>query len=367
MEGNIIPGMFSVVIPTYNRKEKLYRCIQSVLNGTFKDLEIIVVDDGSTDGSKDLVESNFPGIRYVMQNNKGVSAARNRGLSLARGEFIALLDSDDTWHPDRLAFYSKAMAELPAEVGVVFNDMDQLVDGSPTCQSIQARYFEKSADKDFRKMCGEKRIRFDEKYLSLKYGWIFPSLIQGNVIQPSCAIMRRTVYEEVGGFREDLRTANDTEFFLRVSERFQVGYIPRILTALELPHEAISLSKPFNNTEKVRNTLMVISEYLNRAYKPEPQVREILMRRQCELASLLGYHYISNFQGRKFRHEVLPANRACLTKMGPVFRIRTYLLILLSFLPAKALRGLFVLKRCGRRFKYWVNGVNNVSVCDIHG
>ena len=92
----------SVIIPTYNRSSVLSRAIDSVLRQSFKDFELIVVDDGSTDNTKELIEKYSDQITYIYQDNKGVSAARNKGLEHAKGEWIAFLDSDDEWKKKKL-------------------------------------------------------------------------------------------------------------------------------------------------------------------------------------------------------------------------------------------------------------------------
>ena len=93
----------SVVIPTYNCAKFLGRTIDSALRQTYRDFEIIVVDDGSTDGTQALVAAYEESVRYVYQTNQGASAARNAALSRASGEFIAYLDADDLWRPDKLS------------------------------------------------------------------------------------------------------------------------------------------------------------------------------------------------------------------------------------------------------------------------
>lgn len=93
----------SVIIPTYNRQKFITMAIDSVLSQTFKDYEIIVIDDGSTDNTRQVLESYEEKIKYIYQKNSGVSAARNAGIRLARGELVAFLDSDDEWLPDYLS------------------------------------------------------------------------------------------------------------------------------------------------------------------------------------------------------------------------------------------------------------------------
>lgn len=94
----------SVIIPTYNRREYVQEAIDSALAQTFTDYEIIVIDDGSTDGTSEALQARYGNrIHYEWQENQGESVARNRGIELARGEYIAFLDSDDLWHPEKLA------------------------------------------------------------------------------------------------------------------------------------------------------------------------------------------------------------------------------------------------------------------------
>src|SRR5262245_57747116 len=102
----------SVIIPTYNRRDFIREALASVLAQTCQDFELIVVDDGSTDGTEEIVRE-FPGARYVFQENQGVSAARNVGAALSQGELIAFLDSDDFWQPEKLAAQAAFFAAQP--------------------------------------------------------------------------------------------------------------------------------------------------------------------------------------------------------------------------------------------------------------
>jgi glycosyltransferase involved in cell wall biosynthesis len=99
---------FSVVIPSYNRSDMTVDAVNSVLGQTFRDFEIIVVDDGSTDGTEQVLRRFGEKIRYHKQENAGVAAARNRGIALSGGDYICYLDSDDLWHPQKLALYKNA-------------------------------------------------------------------------------------------------------------------------------------------------------------------------------------------------------------------------------------------------------------------
>jgi len=122
LAGPGVPGMVSVVIPTYNRAEVVRASIESVLAQTHRNIEVIVVDDGSRDHTRQVVESYGDPVRYVYQANAGVSAARNTGFVHARGEFVALLDSDDQFLPWKLEAQLRVLERHP-EVGMVWTDM----------------------------------------------------------------------------------------------------------------------------------------------------------------------------------------------------------------------------------------------------
>ena len=118
-------SMVSVIIPTYNRAHLISRAIKSVLNQTYQDFEIIVVDDGFIDNTEEIVKdfTDFK-IHYIRhKHNQGVSAARNTGIRASRDEYIALLDSDDEWLPGKLGMQIKVLQSESSEVGVVFSDL----------------------------------------------------------------------------------------------------------------------------------------------------------------------------------------------------------------------------------------------------
>ena len=103
----------SVVAPAFERREVLPRALDSVVAQTYGDWELIVVDDGSTDGTAEMVKQDYPDVHLVVQENHGVSAARNAGIAQARGEWIAFLDSDDAWLPEKLERQMKALEAHP--------------------------------------------------------------------------------------------------------------------------------------------------------------------------------------------------------------------------------------------------------------
>ena len=120
--------LISVVIPTFNRAYCLQRAVDSALNQSYRNVEVIVVDDGSTDETRDLLRAAYSmdgRVRYVHQANSGVCFARNHGFALAQGEFISLLDSDDEWYPWKLAVELACLNVVP-NAGMIWTDMDAI-------------------------------------------------------------------------------------------------------------------------------------------------------------------------------------------------------------------------------------------------
>jgi len=137
-------AMVSVVIPTYNRAPYVTMAIESALAQSYQDYEIIVVDDGSTDGTRDVLEPYRDRIRYMYQDNKGVSAARNTGIQESRGEWIAFLDSDDEWLPNKLEIQIGYVKSYP-EICLVAANMTVIKPHGDTVSLFNAKGFDKIA------------------------------------------------------------------------------------------------------------------------------------------------------------------------------------------------------------------------------
>jgi len=192
----------SVIIPTYNRKDLLPRALRSVLQqvtdtqkGVCHPTEVIVADDGSTDGTREMIERDFPSAQYFHQPNQGPAAARNRGIERARGQWIAFLDSDDEWLPGKLR----------AQLDFFEKNSDVLIHQT---EEIWVR--------------NGKRVNPMKKHR--KYGgWIFEKCLPLCLISPSAVIMHRRLFDEVGLFDESLPACEDYDLWLRVACRFPVG------------------------------------------------------------------------------------------------------------------------------------------------
>lgn len=195
----------SVVVPTYNRAATIFESIKSISVQTYRDFEIIVVDDGSTDNTKEVLASLClrNEIRNFQQSNKGAAAARNKGIAEAQGEYIAFCDSDDLYVPEKLELQVKYLENHP-ECGLVYSDLMSFCGDQVVCPSYFA-----------------ERRPYE--------GWVFEKLVERNFITNVSVMVRRKCLEEVGGFNESLRTSEDYEMWLRFTRKFQVGFIPKIL------------------------------------------------------------------------------------------------------------------------------------------
>lgn len=191
----------SVVIPTYNRAGLLERALASIAQQSFPASEVLIVDDGSDDETLEMVGERFPAFEVLSQPNRGVSSARNRGIRAARHEWIALLDSDDEWTPDKL---EAQIAALDAEPG------RRLVH----CDETWVRH----------------GIRVNPRLRHRKTGgWIFRRCLPLCVISPSSAMLHRSVFEDVGLFDESLPACEDYDFWLRFTARNPVLFVDRPL------------------------------------------------------------------------------------------------------------------------------------------
>jgi len=186
----------SVIIPTYNRIETLSRAIESVLAQTHPADELIIVDDGSTDGTAAWVREHYPQIKLIEQKNSGVSAARNRGIESSRGDWIALLDSDDEWLPHKLEKQLALWASEP-RLKIVHSDEIWIRSGVRVNQMKKHRK---------------------------KGGWIFQDCLPLCAISPSAVMIHRSLFDEVGVFDETLPTCEDYDLWLRITSRFPVLY-----------------------------------------------------------------------------------------------------------------------------------------------
>ncbi len=191
----------SVIIPTYNRSHTLPQAVDSVLAQSLQADEILIIDDGSNDQTRALIQSNYPQCRYFFQANQGVSSARNLGIHQARGEWIALLDSDDAWLPDKL------------------KQQFQALDASPEHRLCHTEEIW---------MRNGIRVNAMKKHQK-SGGQIFQRCLPLCVISPSSVVIHRSLFEEVGLFDTSLPACEDYDLWLRICARDSVLFIEQPL------------------------------------------------------------------------------------------------------------------------------------------
>ena len=206
--------LVSVVIPTFNRAHVLEKCIDSVLNQSYTNFEIILVDDGSTDNTKNVIARYKDRITVIYQKNSGVSKARNVGVAKAKGKYIAFLDSDDTWHMDKLKIQLKRFEN---------NNDIALMSCNATLIDI----------------LGNKRQLYDNSLPEFSTFDFFDMYRHPYLGIPNVVILKN-VFVEMKGFNENLKTAEDIDLFLRIALKYKVGLVNNILTQIHVSNDSIS-------------------------------------------------------------------------------------------------------------------------------
>ena len=250
----------SVIIPTYNREKFVGRAIESVLNQTYKDYEIIVVDDGSMDNTKSVLAQFDNKIQYVYQENHGISGARNRGIQESKGEYIAFLDSDDVWIPEKLTIQVDILNKN-RNVGLVYSKLAILDEKG--------------------KKCGMKPEE--------NTGRNFLELIKiGGDIPTSAVMVRRECFDKVGLFDNTLPPMEDFDMWLRISRFYDIYEITGRILANYYWHDGQITS----NKIKVYDGTVRLQKKIYRNYKDLPNVPvELLIRRIVENQYMLSKSY----------------------------------------------------------------------------
>jgi glycosyltransferase involved in cell wall biosynthesis len=333
-------ALVSIIIPTYNRARCLGRAVDSALAQTHADVDVIIVDDGSTDGTRTFVNDTYgrdPRVRYAYQDNRGVSAARNHGIRLVKGEFAALLDSDDVWKPYKLQLQLACLDMLP-DAGMVWTDMTAK---DPAGAVVAERYLRRfygayrlfpmddlfdlslplaEVAPDLRGVVGAERVYC---------GDIYPQMVMGNLVHTSTVLLRRDRLEAAGFFDESVRSGEDHEFHLNTCRagRVALADVPTIDYEVgsddALAHDRFSVPM-------ARHFLSTLSRELERQRHRIRVPQRIIDQVLADAHRWLGESLVAHGEPREGRRHLLSSLR-----IDPRQR-RTAALYAASFFPRDA-------------------------------
>ena len=253
----------SVIIPTFNRASILSRAVKSVLAQTYRNFELILVDDASSDDTeqviRDFVDERITYYRH--DHNGGASAARNTGLNNIRGEYVAFLDDDDEWLPSKLAEQVRVLETAPPEVGMIYCWMD---------------YFDT-----------EGRL-IAEVHPTLR-GYVFEQILDRQRLAGCPTLLvRASVVKEIGGFDERLRRGNDGDFIRRVCLKYQVDVVPKVLVRVHEGHGAQISERTRRSTLADFTACQVRLEKFSEQFQERPKARATVLRRMAWDQAKLG-------------------------------------------------------------------------------
>jgi len=304
----------SVIIPTYNRAEYVFEAIQSVLDQTYSNREIIVIDDGSTDETQERLSGLQGQVKIRCTKNRGPAAARNHGIRFASGEYVAFLDSDDVWLPEKLGLQIPLL-EARREVGLVYSDAYRIYENTGVTEK-------------------------DTEFTRLKphSGRIFQPLFQENFIHTSTAVVRRRCLDDVGLFDESGRfsVGEDYDLWLRIATRYEIDYINKPL--IKYRDHSTNISGK-NMQDELPQVIAVLEKVLDWEPQLAEELGDLRKKRLSELHYWVGRNYFSSYELRRSRNHFLNV-----IQYFP-YQIKPYIYLILSLLGVKTVKNLKACKR----------------------
>lgn len=267
--------LVSVIMPAYNARPFIEDSIRSILNQDYPNMELVVVDDGSKDGTPEAAEQFGSRVKVLRQNNAGPAAARNRGIAAAQGEFIAFLDADDVWLPGKVLMQVQYLQGHP-DVGVVFGGF--------------LRWYPQ-ADGSFLPPPAPVNLGSPLRLVPEHSGWIYKDILLDSVICIITAMVRRSVFETVGSFDESLRTGEDYDFWLRVSRQFRADKFDRTLAYYRM-HATSTTKVPRKENNEYTVLLRTLAAYGTAGPDNVATPEKVLRARFFQLCFSHGYFHI---------------------------------------------------------------------------
>lgn len=261
------PGLISVVIPAYNAQHSLGATLDSIFAQTWPDLEIIVVDDGSTDRTAELLASCGERVRTIRQSNGGLASARRVGVAAARGELIALMDADDLCRPERLAVQARVLTRWP-EVVLCCSDFDAFDGLGRVEHAFESRYYAavQKAPNGMRTLLDQVDTLdlqgclpegSDERTptVTVCRGKAYRTIAHGNFVHPPTILFRRSLLEQVGSFESEAGSMCDWDWVSRAARAGSIAFVERPL--LDYRISATQMSSPRHRIRASADTLRV--------------------------------------------------------------------------------------------------------------
>lgn len=308
----------SVIIPTYNNSQYIVEALNSVLLQTYRDFEVIIVDDGSTDNTykniTGIITAHPNLLKYIYQENRGLPSARNIGIKNSCGEYIALLDSDDAWLTNKLEQTINNLEEN-SEISMVYSDM-YLVNRQ-----------------------GDILHKWLQTKNNFCEGYIYNQLIKENFIIPSSVVIRRRLLDEVGYFDENITYAEDYDLWLRIAEKNKIGLVNHPLVKWR-QHDK-NMSKNFEKCSKY-----LIKVFNKQIQKNISEKSNSLLRERLRILFFdVGLYSLEALKLKEARD-----NFSSSLKIKFSFKILIYFLS--SFIPCFIIKQIKIIKRFSTNWLY---------------
>jgi glycosyltransferase involved in cell wall biosynthesis len=270
----------SVIVPTYNYAHFIGDCLDSIFSQTYKDFEVIVVDDGSTDDTAQVLKKYRGEIHYIHQENRGLPAARNTGIRAAQGEYLAFLDSDDLWLPDKLDEQIRVLRN-DADMGIIFSDASAFDEKGVIRESIL-------------------------KEENTCTGFCFQRLFMGNYLVMPTVMIRTRCLEKGGLFDESLTAVEDYDLWLRISIYYKIGFVAKVLAKYRV-HPS-NMSRDFFRL--MENEIKVIQKIIEQYPGPVQKLGGRVSVRVCSLFNQYGLEWIEKGNAHQAKKSFLRAVKA---------------------------------------------------------
>ena len=256
--------MISVIIPSYNRAERIAASAKSVLNQTYKDIELIIVDDGSTDNTKEAVDAlNDERVRYIYQENAGACAARNNGIDHANGDYIAFQDSDDEWLPDKLEIQLNTLLKTGADVCF--------------CQMHRHGYDKKEA----------------EYHPNIRAGFVeYRDFLTASLVSTQTIFARKAVLDNVR-FDTEIKIRQDHDWIIRAAQNYKIYFIDKPLVEVYLQNDSIGAVK---NHNKQIDTMTKFYKKYKPLFREYPEFQIYILNKLGESKTMMNQSSFAEYK-----------------------------------------------------------------------